>query len=108
MSPRTWWARLDGTVKAGFSLAAFAGLVAGAVRIADGYVAKSALADEFAKRDRIDEEQERDIDLQFETQVRLVTNVENLQREVREVRRDLRALDAGRPLPPLREETTVP
>lgn len=99
---RSWWSRLDGSVKAAATLLAFAGFVAAAVRTADQYVSANELSGELQKVHVVDEKQEEDIDLLFQTQVRLVTSVESLKEEVHEVRKDLRALDAGRPLPPLR------
>lgn len=101
---RGWWTRLDVSAKGALTLAAFAAVVAAAVRASDQVVFAAQLESEIEKASAVDEKQEQDIDLLFQTQVRLVTSVENLQREVREVRKDLRALDAGRPLPPLRTE----
>lgn len=68
------------------------------------YVSKAAFADELAKREVVEKKQDEDIDLLFQTQVRLVTSVESLQQEVRGGRKDIRALDAGRPLPPLKPD----
>lgn len=99
---REWWSRLDVSAKGALTLAAFAAVVAAAVRGTDQVVWAAQLEAELEKVAALDREQEEDIDLLFQTQVRLVTSVESLQREVREVRKDLRALDAGRPLPPLR------
>lgn len=99
---RSWWSRLDVSAKGVLTLAAFAAVVAAAVRASDQVVFAEELDAKLEKAVAIDERQEEDIELLFQTQVRLVTSVENLQHEVREVRKDLRALDAGRPLPPLR------
>lgn len=99
---RSWWARLDVSAKGALTLAAFAAVVAAAVRASDQVVSAAQLDVKLANAAEVDAEQDEDIELLFQTQVRLVTSVENLQYEVREVRKDLRALDAGRPLPPLR------
>ena len=104
---RSWWSRLDVSAKGAITLAAFAAVVAAAVRASDQVVMAAELDAKLAKAAAVDEKQEDDIELLFQTQVRLVTSVENLQHEVREVRKDLRALDAGRPLPPLRGESPV-
>lgn len=97
-----WWSKLDASAKGLLTLAAFAGVVATTTRGCDRLVSSAQLKDAFARQAAIDEEQDDDLDLLFQTQVRLVTSVESLQSEVREVRKDLRAIDAGRPLPPLR------
>ena len=99
---RAWWTRLDVSAKGALTLAAFAAVVAAVVRASDQVVFAAQLEAEMEKAAAVDQQQDEDIDLLFQTQVRLVTSVENLQHEVREVRKDLRALDAGRPLPPLR------
>ena len=102
-----WWQRLDASAKGILTLGAFAAIVAASTRSCDRVVSAAQLKDAFARQEGIDEKQDEDLDLLFETQVRLVTSVENLQSEVREVRKDLRSLDAGRPLPPLRAPAEV-
>jgi hypothetical protein len=99
-------ARLDKTAATLLTLAGLGGIVAVSARSCDRVVYADHLEQRFREQAAIDHTQDEDLDLLFQTQVRLVTSVENLQQEVREVRRDLRALDAGRPLPPL--TPTVP
>ena len=103
-----WWSDLDASAKGLLTLAAFAGVVATTVRGCDRIVSNAQLQDAFARQATIDEKQDEDLELLFQTQVRVVTSVESLQNEVREVRKDLRAIDAGRPLPPLRPAALAP
>lgn len=97
-----WWRGLDSISKGVLSLGAFAGVVVGVTRSCDRVVSAAQLESLTEAQAAIDAQQDEDLDLLFQTQVRLVTSVENLQHEVREVRKDLRAIDSGRPLPPLR------
>ena len=108
MSPRRWWGNLDGPAKGVLTIAAFAGVVATTVKACDGVVSASQLSEHVVRQGAVDEAQDEDLELLFQTQVRLVTSVDALQREVREVRMDLRVLDAGRPLPPLRMPDAAP
>jgi hypothetical protein len=101
------WSRVDASLKVVLALVAFGGIVAGAAKAAESYVSRHELMSAVEKQAATDRGQEDDINLLFQTQVRLVTSVEGLQREVHEVRKDLRALDAGRPLPPLRREAKL-
>ena len=97
-----WLSGLDTSAKAVLSMCAFGGVVAASVRACDGIASRAQLEAAVQRQSSVDAEQDEDLELLFQTQVRLVTSVESLQGEVREVRKDLRALDAGRPLPPLR------
>ena len=99
--PTHGWMAVDAPVKVMLSLAAFGGVVAGGVRACDGISTRGDIAAVITRQAAVDEEQDHDLELLFQTQVRLTTDVQNLKDEVREVRKDLRAMDAGRPLPPL-------
>ena len=110
-APQKFWQRIDVQVRSVLALAAFAGLVTAGARGCSSIVSAEQLAGVVSRQATIDAEQGADLDLLFQTQVRLVTSVESLQHEVREVRLDLRALDSGRrltPLPPPDEPTSEP
>lgn len=103
-----WWSELDASAKGLLTLGAFAGVVASATKGCDRVASTAQLRDAFARQEIVDARQDEDLELLFQTQVRVVTGLESLKEEVREVRKDLRAIDAGRPLPPLRVTEPAP
>lgn len=104
---------LSGIRKLDANLKAFVGIgviVIGAFAAgARGCTVSASQLDEVVKAQHlVDAKQEQDLELLFQTNVRLTTIVEGQSEQIREVRKDLRAMDAGRPLPPLPVPTVHP
>lgn len=109
---RRAWDALDVWVKALLSLVAAVGLLVGTVRSCDSIVTAGELeahaaaeaaveatrdGKQEAKLEKLDDE----VDLLFQTDMKLTTDVDWLKQEVFGVRQDLRRMDRGQPLPPL-------
>lgn len=110
-SPFAWFNALNTQAQVFLGLVAFASLVAGCALAASSVVTETELAAHASAEAAIDKEQNEDLDLQFETQVKLVGDVEWLKLEVRGMRQDFRDYDRGRPLvalPPSPVQTSAP
>jgi hypothetical protein len=116
---RRAWDALDVWVKALLTLVAAGTLLVTTVRSCDSIVTAGELeahatteaglqATRDGKQESALDGLEEDVDLLFQTQVKLTTDVEWLKQEVSGIRQDLRRMDRGLPLPPLPSPTPTP
>lgn len=107
----TLWSSLSDAVKVVLLLGSLVGLIGGAIAAASSLATDGELGTAVRAQDAVDTKQnaafdeiDDDVDLLFQTTVKLTTDVDYLKEQVVGMRQDIRDMDRGRPLAPLRPE----
>lgn len=106
--PLSWFSALNSTAQTFLGLGAFAAFVAAGAKSCTYVASVAQLEEHAAAEESVDREQDEDLDLLFQTTVKLTTDGDWMKREISGVREDLRKMDRGLPLAPLPTPTPTP